>query len=645
MTEEAPSKIRSPWEWESEIVQAIADESMGEVNGNDFPVAAAIAIIEVESRGDPGVWDKRSRNGKPVMSNYIGLMQMGIAEWKETGGSTTPLNTWYTLADNPPEVPRSRKGARRVPIHYRLRNNGPLAIRHFMRRQKRYNATTEYIPEMIAVLWKGGPGTAKEFKRRVKAENMPAALAWLGSGEYTEFVKGSLEIAPENTLAYVEKFRRAYKKALGQDLTSTNPKLTDRFIEGQLITDAIISDARQSAQAIYGGRSRTFTLTPFEMPTYITPEELRKGIIPQVFFLEDWHLAILNDPENEESVQQKGSVPSKQEINNDLQGNKAKSQSPESAAGSFSLTKRARYAQSIIEAEFWNRRYASRSVPAVSGPFNPYPVAGFPGLVLTSGRPVLGYITNVTHNISVEGASGTTGISMDSPRYWDEGEVWYWVGGQGSERITAGTEVGSGGTGLSAYRRFPQWHNQWTVATNSWWGDPVVTKSTTNRKETALDIYYQFILGCNAIGYYSNNAQVATPEAIERTITERDPGDFDVNPETLEIREYNKHIAEIDESGRFAQGTLAHEFYGHVKPNQVTIPSSSVEEQMEFTERYGVREYELFVEFLQNYYYKPPGTTHTVLRGPTYGDSINSLQRQVLAYIEDLESGSLEGGY
>ena len=106
---------------------------------------------------------------------------------------------------------------------------------------------------------------------------------------------------------------------------------------------------------------------------------------------------------------------------------------------------------------------------------------------MSKNRPVIGFITNVTHNINVAGAQGSTSVSMSHPRYWDEGEVWYYLGGEPRDNDTI-------------YRRFPIWHNRNVVAENNY-----SIESGQRTRKTRLDRYYNFMLGCDAIEYKSNH--------------------------------------------------------------------------------------------------------------------------------------------
>lgn len=96
------------------------------------------ALIEVESGGDPNAI---SSSGK-----FVGLLQMGPAAAKDVG-----------IDDH--------KAA--------LFGNASAAIDAFWEYQARYAKYTGGHPFMMAVLWKGGPGTAKKFGELLSAGAKP----------------------------------------------------------------------------------------------------------------------------------------------------------------------------------------------------------------------------------------------------------------------------------------------------------------------------------------------------------------------------------------------------------------------------------------------------------------------------------------
>ncbi len=421
---------------------------------------------------------------------------------------------------------------------------------------------------------------------------------------------------------------RDFQNALEVWQNKTNEEIREI---GDDFTQATIP-SRSRVDTHWGKQRSVREMTPFDLASYVTPEELRKGIIAQFFYINEWHIVQLAQDEKVQTRKEKDSDQPPTVTDDELE---SLGKNIESGSGnakdrvkSANLTdERKRYVQALVEAEFYRRRLSSRSVPVATGPFNPYPVAGFPGLIMSPGRPILGYITNVSHNINVSAGTGSTSVTMVSPRYWDEGEVWYWHGGAKSES--------------PVMRNFPQWHNRLVVATNN------VEEETFDRlaNPTDLDRFYSFMLGTEGIEYLSNHAGKSSPGIIEKAIVDKDPGPLEVKEETLEIKEYNTAIASLDSKGRFSPGTLAHRFYGPIEPYDVNEATATVEDQIEYVERYGVKERELFVDFLKNKYSRVKGSGRLVLTGPTFGgDRINALQNQILEYMDDLEKRRLVGG-
>lgn len=376
--------------------------------------------------------------------------------------------------------------------------------------------------------------------------------------------------------------------------------------------------------------------TPFTLQEYLTPEELRRGIVAQVFQSNDWHLHIVDDKKDDD-----------ENIFDRLEEIAAEEEGGESDAieSGRNLDERQQYVASIVQAEFYRRRFGSRSVPSVSGPFNPYPVPGFPGLIMDPARPIIGQIQSVTHTIRVQGGQARTTIAFQSPRYWDEGEVWYHMGGWSRKDLQKkrGSDVAEEDYAI-LYRRYPQWHNNKTIATNNYISEGDY-QERTNRRVTELDRYYLFMLGTEAVDYMSNHwDKVDNPAKVARSIRDREPADLEVSPQTLDIREYNRMIAETTEDGRYAPWTLAHRFWGDIRPHADIDAKYPIDDALEYAERYGVRERELLVDFLDN---KPNRTENgnMVYTGPTFGgEEVNPLQKMVLDYIEDLERRDVGGG-
>lgn len=388
--------------------------------------------------------------------------------------------------------------------------------------------------------------------------------------------------------------------------------------ESSNLTQRPVSQARSGPQEM-----------PFHSGNFITPEELRKGIIAQFMNIDDWYISLIAESETKKISTMKEGGGANGDFNQrklNFEQNEKNYQNQTGVRADIDITERRRYVQSIVEAEFYRRRFRSRSTPPAAGPFNPYPVAGLPGLILAPDRPILGKVESVTHVINVEGATGSTTSSMSAPRYWDEGEVWYYLGGKRTDNNLA--------------RQFPQWHNSLVVPTNN------------IEERSELDNFYEFMIGTTSIDYLSNhNSQPIDDNTLTTLLKNRDPQGFEVSTETLEVKEYNIKIADTDDEGYFAEGTLARKFYGKVRPSKTNRPKASVEEQIIFNERYGVRERELFENFLGNKITQIKGG-YTVVYGPTFNNvkqdsgkrHLNQIQQGVVNYIRELESRSLDGG-
>lgn len=160
------------------------------------------------------------------------------------------------------------------------------------------------------------------------------------------------------------------------------------------------------------------------------------------------------------------------------------------------------YMTEIVQSEWLWARYSTRSISALTMPFNPRVVAGFPGLVVDATRSVIARVTSVTHTISVGGGSGSAAsvVSFDGPRYWDEGDPYYWDGGN--------MAVDSQGRPAADVANFPVYYQPGLVHTNSIDGAdfssdkriPGFNKRIADNPQPA-DLFYRTLLGVNAIPY------------------------------------------------------------------------------------------------------------------------------------------------
>lgn len=622
--------------WRDRVRQVLS-VTLGGLKGRykDYREEYILALIDIESDGNEKAWRDEKKTSK---SQFVGLLQQGNGVAKDLG-----MENKRKKGRHKGGVPVPGREGDRWPLSYYLYGNGELAIKEFLRLQDRYNDTHKNDPITMAIIWKGGVGTAGRYQAN-KSRGMSSEEALRESVDYYTNIKGLGGL--KSTIKYVADFVRLVpiyaKDSSALEILDFDP---DAFQDTS-------SDISGSPESIGEFSPDEYDMTPFEFASYVSPEELRRGIVAQFFQLSKWHLAQIGNPENKNKALTGEDTPSSGENSSDAKEKTAEEISelanfaPKEVSvnaddikhlrGDQLTDERNRYAASIVQGEFYRRRYASRQVPAVTGPFNPFPVAGFPGLIMRKKRPILGLVTNVNHNITVASGSANTSVSMAYPRYWNEGDPWYWMGGRESES--------------SFRRRFPQWLNRYCMAQNSHEIQNGKLVNTFDNKPTKLGELYNFFLGCDAIEYKSNNKdKVGDDEKIRRAIADRDPGDLEVNPETLDILEYNELIAPLDASGKFVKGSLAEKFYGYVDPNGRDEPSVPMQTHIDYSRRYGVRERDLMENFLGNKIRFDANYDIFYIAGPTFITSPdetkkNSLQLEVIEYIQELRTRNLNGG-
>lgn len=137
--------------------------------------AAVLALIEVESAGDECAHRDRSR--------YWGLLQM---YWGYV---------WDALGDS--DLPKERDLAERL-VHC----DGERALELFFDYMDRYQKRHNWVQDQIAILHKGGPGTASEVQAGLRA----------GMSLNNAIKHAEVEVPLPNLFKYVERFRRARTK-------------------------------------------------------------------------------------------------------------------------------------------------------------------------------------------------------------------------------------------------------------------------------------------------------------------------------------------------------------------------------------------------------------------------------------------------
>lgn len=153
---------------------------MLELEPETYADATVLALIDVESDGDPDArrtTKVKVKEGGPqedaffdavvstvhripdeddpdtiwlegrVPSQFCGLLQMGELAGLDVGFERKGFRGWDTTAP--------------------LLGNGRLSIEKFYEYQERYRKRTHRQPTRVAILWKGGPGTAKTVKEEL----------------------------------------------------------------------------------------------------------------------------------------------------------------------------------------------------------------------------------------------------------------------------------------------------------------------------------------------------------------------------------------------------------------------------------------------------------------------------------------------
>lgn len=687
------------------------------VSDAQFPNWHLLALISRESGGRTNVCDyeKQTRCGMLQMSKYKYIEDVKPAIIKQK--SKKFYNQHFSIDPND-KFYKNYTGELAGPGE----EVGAMKLRHI------YTGDAE--PETPASSFGGNPGGVDHHEGAAFRSLLAYFAIQIDNSHIHNWEKdimAMLHHRPVTTINYVEKLEEEGKESadqwfrVSQEFAVKNARnklklyqwlVKNEYANGEGYPGSTMTNAQgrttitpellsgqvgESKYATENEESGNVKMTPFSINQMVTPEEVRKGIIANIFHIEDWWLQTLTDVEETEEQQKKMSRVKDQ--NSPAQNqSRRQNQSRASSSGGSSNTEGSstradllsddvhRYTMSVVEAEFYRRRFQKRTVPAATGGFNPYVASGFPGLIVDPIRPILGKVRQVTHSIDVQSASGQTRVNFSSPRYWDEGEVWYWVGGWNPQDL-AQMDIDYEGNEAS-FRHFPHWHNRWTVPTNSFEppkkidrDDPVFASNRTafdaegglgiddpaytndaladwswgnikdKKRRTELDDFYQFFLGCDAIDYLSNHAhsKYVKPEHLKQAFVERDPviNDtfaYNVHPQTLTIQEYNTMIASVDEAGTFKRGTIAEQFWGSIEPQHANEANADMEEVISYIERYGVGERDLLGGFLDNEPKEFGGLLVWV--GETFGGKkeISLLQKQVIDYIKSLEPREAGGG-
>lgn len=642
------------------------------ISASELPTHVVLTIMQIESNGKT----RPARTGSfyGLLQQYNGHLKDAyeyMVTWGNIENARKNYQKWFGLnaaRKMRAEELRSSEAYSNLHAHRSIGTS--------MAYWKRYEDYHGWKSDLVALCHKY-PGDADRYRKLRETKGPEKASVWF-TGRGSE--------KPDN-VAYVYKFQRYHKAWKGEDL----PKVPDFIYEAG---NALGSGAAEAVGVVSDVLNITTkqTVTPFTINQMITPEEMRRGIVAQYFTINDW---TLNTLPTEDATRERSGADEE-----DTGGN----QDDKWWRSDTSSEARKRYVNSLVDAEFYRRRFRARQVNAVTGGFNPYPVTGFPGLIMAPDRPILGYVSSVTHNINVASAQGSTTAQLQAPRYWDEGEVWHWMGGWSKADLEQMGVWDSDNPAL--FQRFPFWHNRIVVPQNSVaipqleaeestaaatqargeqysGGTSKTTEETRaallgsklrgkitsmldsgniDRRITPLDEFYQFMIGCDAVDYLSNHANPAIlseDNVVDLLVERQAPEGFELHPQTLAPREYNRLIADTvtqddvedsqvlnqDDIGKFMPGTLAFEFWGFRRPYSIPeTEEAPLEKVQAYNERYGVKEDELMIEFLGNKPHTVRG--RLVYVGKTFHTEpeISLMQKQILDYIDDLKRRDIGGG-
>lgn len=161
------------------------------------------------------------------------------------------------------------------------------------------------------------------------------------------------------------------------------------------------------------------------------------------------------------------------------------------------------YLSQYALANFQRNKYGARAANTVPMPWSPRVVAGFPALIVDPVRSYIAQVESVTHRLSVQGgADASTMVSVSQPRFWDEGDPYFWRGGE--ERFRTGEQVPN--VPDVDYANFPSFHLASLIGTNSYQSDPSQPSDSEpfggKNSNRPIDELYKSILGVGAIPYY-----------------------------------------------------------------------------------------------------------------------------------------------
>lgn len=214
--------------------------------------------------------------------------------------------------------------------------------------------------------------------------------------------------APPTLARILRKVQKTYFESLRPDTVQGGG--SPAAVQGSSIPDA-----------------RTASSTP------VTPEDLTKAIQELALPADEVSAGnVLDDGSVTADLQERGAVPSNQTYVVLLSGDVPEESREDRKGiipGEFALSHYAWQAQMSKKGNLMGN-YISRMANyflglkqhqrpcAVQGPWNPYVVAGLPGVILDQTLPVFGEFSSISHFVSADG-SGTTSIQMEYARFGD----------------------------------------------------------------------------------------------------------------------------------------------------------------------------------------------------------------------------------
>ena len=236
---------------------------------------------------------------------------------------------------------------------------------------------------------------------------------------------------------------------------------------------------------------------------------------------------------------------------------------------------RDRYLRQYTQAAFHKMKYSTRGFGAIPIPWSPKVIAGFPCLVVDRVRSVIGIVEAVSHTWRASGGGeASTAVSIKNPRYWDEGDPYYWVGGE--EKTSTQGKIKRYPD--EAVGKFPAFHLPDLVGTNSYSKDPANGVSSepfggSKLRKRPIDILYRSLIGVDAIPYFFRT---------------------DVNPLTGTDFAWNGAIDAFSDDGVRSKATIV----GYYESLLEQSPEAVREFTHSYGDRYGASERDVLVSFL-----------------------------------------------